>query len=362
MAQVLEVTVEERPVVAFVLARLVPMLSRGTAEHREVAEHLAALLEALDLAPPGPGEIELGPEDAYTIGVRGFALATDLEEYWLDRVAAAQGEEPAEPDDPEVSEPARRYFPEMDADPRSWDYRKVQPQFIDLGFKLDRLLSEASPRVRGLYNKERQTIVNAAVERRDANRAQRRLHIVLPMAAPALPEPDFVYGTSAEEGAPSRPRPAGTIEAPRRSPPADLSTVSAATFHGAYSWGVDVGTGVSGDDLEPNRPRRTNAGGENLMLVNVDGKVCAVARTCPHRGWDLSRGEVVDGVITCGLHGAQFDVCSGGVRREPYDPSFNRQHGFLGGFTGALDPKHVTEPLQSFPTRVADDGEVRVHL
>src|SRR5207237_6688898 len=92
-----------------------------------------------------------------------------------------------------------------------------------------------------------------------------------------------------EEAAPApRPRPAGTALAPERSAVPGLKTISRATFPPQYLWGVETGTGVLADELEPGRPRRVNVGGEQLMVGEVDGKVCAASPVCPRRGWDLS--------------------------------------------------------------------------
>lgn len=38
---------------------------------------------------------------------------------------------------------------------------------------------------------------------------------------------------------------------------------------------------------------------------------CLRRGVCPHRGYDLSREPVVDGVVTCPLHGLRWDVSTG---------------------------------------------------
>lgn len=35
---------------------------------------------------------------------------------------------------------------------------------------------------------------------------------------------------------------------------------------------------------------------------------CIVRGRCPHRGYDLSREPIIDGVIKCPLHGLEFDA------------------------------------------------------
>lgn len=364
MVAVIAVSQEERPALAFIFARLIPMLRRETPEDQEVADHLAFALRGLAEAPIGPGELEFVKNDLYTVGTHIYAVGIDLEEYWLDQIQRLRGLDPAEEEDPEVAVPARTYFPEIETDPLAWSFNKAEPHFIALGFKFDRALTAEAPQARALYNKTRVPINRAAVERRERNAALRGEVPIVPGAKGienlALPAPRASEDKH-DEPAP-RPRPVGTAPAPAGRALAGLSTVSAATYPTQYEWGVEVSTGVSADDLEPGKPRKVNVGGAELMLVNVDGKVVAAARICPHRGWSLAGGCVENGVITCGLHGAQFDAFSGKVLREPYDPAFNRAHPWMGGMMRSFDPKHTTEPLQTYPTRVADDGEVRVHI
>ncbi|HLZ70868.1 MAG TPA: Rieske 2Fe-2S domain-containing protein [Dehalococcoidia bacterium] len=369
MPAVLAITPEERPVFAFIAARSIPICAKGTREQQEVAERLVYISRALDDAPPGPGEIELFVEDIYHLGVRIFAYSVDVEEFWHDRLAEARGQAPIEPVDPNVELAIRRYLPQAEQSPQSWSFRQVDGAFVDLGFKFDRLLDAEAPQVRGLYNKERTTISNTARERREKNAIKRG--VVSPLDAatpPALPAPDgaaqaaeATAGHADEDAEPAWPRPVGNAAA-RPQPSAALSTISRATFPDAYGWGVDVATGVSADTLAPDKPRKVNVGGVEMMLVNTEGVVCAAARTCPHRGWDLTRGTVENGLLTCSLHGAQFEVCSGKVVREPYDPAFNKENTLMGSVMGALDPKHTTDPIATYPTTVAADGEVHVHI
>lgn len=49
------------------------------------------------------------------------------------------------------------------------------------------------------------------------------------------------------------------------------------------------------------------------LLVICEGSRCfAVDNRCPHLGFPLHRGSVVDGILTCHWHHARFDVASGG--------------------------------------------------
>ena len=54
--------------------------------------------------------------------------------------------------------------------------------------------------------------------------------------------------------------------------------------------------------------------GQRLALVRLGGEVFAFDDACPHNLGPLGLGEVADGVLTCPLHGWQFDVRSGACR------------------------------------------------
>ncbi len=71
--------------------------------------------------------------------------------------------------------------------------------------------------------------------------------------------------------------------------------------------------------LSVERMRRTEAEAKRKLLPPVDGSEeirlgeFVVERFCPHRQADLvAFGEVDDGVLTCTLHGWQFDLADGG--------------------------------------------------
>jgi 3-phenylpropionate/trans-cinnamate dioxygenase ferredoxin subunit len=85
--------------------------------------------------------------------------------------------------------------------------------------------------------------------------------------------------------------------------------------------------------------RGFTAGGREIVLCNVEGRIYAFQGMCTHEELPLDGGEVEDGVLTCEWHGAQFDACTGEVRGLP-----------------------ATRPLQAYDTRVDDDGRIFVAL
>ena len=57
--------------------------------------------------------------------------------------------------------------------------------------------------------------------------------------------------------------------------------------------------------------------GKKIAIFNVDETFYAVDDTCTHVGGPLSEGELEGASVTCPLHGATFDVKTGGVNGPP---------------------------------------------
>lgn len=57
-------------------------------------------------------------------------------------------------------------------------------------------------------------------------------------------------------------------------------------------------------------------GTEQVLLVNVGGTVSAVQGICSHEYFELDKGFLTAGSLTCALHLSRFDLASG----EPLDP------------------------------------------
>jgi nitrite reductase/ring-hydroxylating ferredoxin subunit len=56
-----------------------------------------------------------------------------------------------------------------------------------------------------------------------------------------------------------------------------------------------------------------------VALYRAGGRLCAIQDRCPHAGGVLSDGELAGTVLTCPLHGSQFDVVTGARERGPAD-------------------------------------------
>ncbi len=55
---------------------------------------------------------------------------------------------------------------------------------------------------------------------------------------------------------------------------------------------------------------------KEIMIANIDGKYYAISDRCGHSNASLSMGSLNGKVVTCPLHGAQFDVTIGRKLRD----------------------------------------------
>ena len=58
--------------------------------------------------------------------------------------------------------------------------------------------------------------------------------------------------------------------------------------------------------------------GRRIAVANADGRFFAIDDTCTHEPCSLAEVGTLEGtVVTCGCHGAQFDVTTGKVLAPP---------------------------------------------
>jgi nitrite reductase/ring-hydroxylating ferredoxin subunit len=67
-----------------------------------------------------------------------------------------------------------------------------------------------------------------------------------------------------------------------------------------------------------------------LWRARGSGRLCAMARQCPHLDWDLAEGSVVGDELVCPGHGWAFDT---------------HGHAFKRNLLGRIDPKDDVEIL-----------------
>jgi nitrite reductase/ring-hydroxylating ferredoxin subunit len=66
-------------------------------------------------------------------------------------------------------------------------------------------------------------------------------------------------------------------------------------------------------DLQPGTAQAVRAGGNSILLVNLEGDVYALSNLCTHQKCYLHKGKLEGKAITCPCHFAQFDVTTGAV-------------------------------------------------
>lgn len=63
--------------------------------------------------------------------------------------------------------------------------------------------------------------------------------------------------------------------------------------------------------LPPGRQRCFSFAGTSVLVLRTESGIFAVENVCPHSEFPLLGGSVADGIITCPVHGARFDLRTG---------------------------------------------------
>lgn len=75
---------------------------------------------------------------------------------------------------------------------------------------------------------------------------------------------------------------------------------------------VDFVAAARVSDIPNGSMKSVRVGGKTIAIANVDGQLFAIDDTCSHEQCSLGGEGFLDGsVVTCGCHGAQFDVTNG---------------------------------------------------
>jgi ferredoxin-NADP reductase/nitrite reductase/ring-hydroxylating ferredoxin subunit len=70
-------------------------------------------------------------------------------------------------------------------------------------------------------------------------------------------------------------------------------------------------------DIQPSQMKEVEVNGQNICLVNVDGKYYAIGSICTHEGGPLADGTLEGYEVECPWHNSKFDVRTGEVRGPP---------------------------------------------
>lgn len=78
---------------------------------------------------------------------------------------------------------------------------------------------------------------------------------------------------------------------------------------------VTVGSAAA---IKPGELAAFEVNGVRVAVANADGRFFAIDDTCTHEQCSLAAEGTLEGtVVTCGCHGAQFDVTTGAVLAPP---------------------------------------------
>ena len=64
-------------------------------------------------------------------------------------------------------------------------------------------------------------------------------------------------------------------------------------------------------DLAPGKKMKITAGGQEILLVNIQNTYYAIANKCPHLGGSLYDGNLENNKVICPRHGSTFDLRTG---------------------------------------------------
>jgi nitrite reductase/ring-hydroxylating ferredoxin subunit len=92
-------------------------------------------------------------------------------------------------------------------------------------------------------------------------------------------------------------------------------------------------------DVKPGELGVFEVEGVRIAIANANGQFFAIDDTCTHEQCSLAEEGTLEGtVVTCGCHGAQFDVTTGAVLAPP-----------------------AVEPVKAYPLRI-DQGNLVVEV
>jgi ferredoxin-NADP reductase/nitrite reductase/ring-hydroxylating ferredoxin subunit len=70
-------------------------------------------------------------------------------------------------------------------------------------------------------------------------------------------------------------------------------------------------------DIQPSKMKEVQVNGQNICVVNVEGKYYAIGSICTHEGGPLADGTLEGYEVECPWHNSKFDVRTGEVTNPP---------------------------------------------
>jgi 3-phenylpropionate/trans-cinnamate dioxygenase ferredoxin subunit len=70
-------------------------------------------------------------------------------------------------------------------------------------------------------------------------------------------------------------------------------------------------------EIPPGIMRKVETSGQEILVVNLDGKYYAINNVCTHVGGPLDEGRLDHDQVVCPWHGSRFDLKTGEVKGGP---------------------------------------------
>jgi 3-phenylpropionate/trans-cinnamate dioxygenase ferredoxin subunit len=105
------------------------------------------------------------------------------------------------------------------------------------------------------------------------------------------------------------------------------------------------------EELKSGTTKAVTAEGHEILLARVGDKYYGASDRCPHMNGDLSQGKLEGTVVTCSVHGSQFDISSGQVVRW-------LKGGLMSKLGGALK---MSKSLTLYNVKV-ENGKIQVEV
>ena len=100
------------------------------------------------------------------------------------------------------------------------------------------------------------------------------------------------------------------------------------------------------DEMKEGTMKKVSVAEQEILLARVGDEYYASDNRCPHMRGRLSHGKLEGSVVTCPLHGSQFDLKTGEVVR------WLKGTGLLSGIGKALKP---SQSLTTYKVKVEGD-------
>lgn len=102
-------------------------------------------------------------------------------------------------------------------------------------------------------------------------------------------------------------------------------------------------------EIPPGTMKHVEVGQTELLIANVKGTFYAIGDRCGHENARLSRGSLMDTIVTCPMHSSQFDVTTGKLMSGPV----LELDGMKEMFSGCPDP--VKKKVREIFGAIADE-------